>query len=203
MPFVQGSLVTLADTKLHLNIPATDTSNDVELQGFMDTASAIVGYEAGPITQTTFTETYTPSGSRIMLRQVPVVSVTSVVEYLGRISYTLTSQPPGSTVDNYGYSLDIPDAGLLVRRGGAGTETNFWGSPVVVVYVAGLATTPPDIRLAALEDIRDLYQQSQQGQRPGGSGSAAQSDQWGPERNRMFPRLAALLDRASRTQSIG
>lgn len=201
MPFVQGDLVTLSDVKTHLRIPTTDTSNDTQLQGFIDAASAIVGYEVGPVTTTSFTETHVPRGSRVIVDQVPIVSVTTITEYIGRTAYTLSLQPPGSTTDNWGYSIDLPDSGVIVRRDGAGIEIPFWGTPVVVTYTAGLASTPPDVKMAVLEDLRGLWQQTQQGQRPGGT-SGSTVDAWTVGPLRLFPRLAAVLERAGRTQSI-
>ena len=83
-------------------------------------------------------------------------------------------------------------------------ETPFWG-PVVVAYTAGIEDVSPDIRLAVLEDIRGLFQQTQQGMRPpafGGGGGPGGGDTWTVGPMRQFPRLAALLEGAGRTQSI-
>jgi hypothetical protein len=198
------ALVTIEDVHQHLNIPDTDMSHDVELQGFIDAATAFITYVAGDVIATDYAETYeTWRTDVIMLRHVPVLTVTSVIEYIGVMAYTLTSQPPGQTVDNYGYSLDFPDAGLLVRRSGVGTRTQFLGSPVVVNYTAGRATVPGDVRMATLEDIRGLYQLTQLGRRPAfGSTSANPSEDWRVGPLNLFPRLAALFDGPGRAQSI-
>lgn len=198
------TIVTMADVHGQLNIPDADTSHDAELQGYIDAAAAIVGYEVGPITPTQFVETHRPAGSTVMLDQSPIISVVSVVEYWGRLAHSLTLQPPGSTVDNFGFSVDLANAGMLVRRSSAGTEISFLGTPVVVTYVAGYSVVPADVRLAVLEDIRGLYQQTQQGGRPsltGGGGPAG--DAWSSGPTHLFPRLAHILSGPSRTQSVG
>lgn len=198
------ALVTLSDVHQHLNIPDTDTSHDVELGGFIDAATSFIQYVAGDVISASYTETYeTWRADTIMLRHVPVLTVTSVTEYIGVMAYTLTSQPPGSTVDNYGYSLDIPEAGLLIRRSAVGTRMPFLGPTVVVSYTAGRATVSGDIRMATLEDIRGLYQLTQQGGRPAfGTTTANPSEDWRVGPLKLFPRLAALLDGPGRAQSI-
>lgn len=198
------ALVTLADVHQHLNIPDTDTSHDVELGGFIDAATAFISYIAGDVIPADYTETYeTYRADTILLRHVPVLQVTSVTEYIGVMSFTLTEQPPGQTVDNYGYSLDLPSAGLLVRRSAVGTRTPFLGPNVMVTYTAGRATVAGDIRMATLEDIRGLYQLTQLGGRPlFGTAGTNPSEDWRVGPLKLFPRLAALLDGPGRTQSI-
>lgn len=197
-------LVNLSDAKAHLNIPGTDTSHDAELQGFIDAASEVVNYDAGPQTPMTYTETYRTAGrSRICLDHVPVIDVQSMTEYVGVQAWTLTLQPPGSTTDNYGFSIDIPEAGTIVRRSGAGTEINFFGPVVTVTYTAGQSSVRADVRMAVLEDIRGLYQQTQQGGKVGGGQiGAGGDDQWMAGPMHLFPRLTMLLEGRARTQSI-
>lgn len=196
-------LVTLEDAKEHLNI--TDSTHDVELQGFIDASTQFVTYITGPVVPTTFTnEVHDGGWPTIVLFNPPIISVQSVTEHLGPTSYALSLQPPGSTSDNYGYSLDDPESGILVRRSGAGTPMAFWGGrrSVVVTYLAGRATVPADIRMATLEDLRGLYQQTQQGGRPSYGSNVASDDSWSVGPMRLFPRLEALLEGPSRTQSI-
>jgi hypothetical protein len=157
------------------------------------------------LTSTQFTETRDGGNPVIMLDNCPVITIDSVTEYVGVISYPLTSQPPGSTVSMWGYSLDDPAAGKLVRRSSAGMPMPFLGGhgSVVITYHAGQSTLPADLTLAILEDIRGLYQQTQQGGRPGGGAiGAGGDDQWTAGPMHLFPRLAMLLDSGTRTQSI-
>lgn len=165
-------IVALADAKAQLNFRAGYVTDDVELQGFIDAATPIVEDIAGVILPRTITaETYDGGGPVIALRSVPVLSVTSVVEYLGTSAYTLTSQPQGAaSPNNYGYELVDPLRGILGRRGIAGDLTPFLGGQrgVVVSYVAGYQTVPANVRLGALRLVQHLWQNSQNGM--GGTG---------------------------------
>lgn len=198
------ALLTLAEVKDSLNIKADSTNHDVELQRYIDAATPQIEYITGPINPVQITEVHrVPRGSsRIALREPPVLSVVSVTEYIGLTAYTLTDQAPGATTSNYGFALDLPDAGILRRTSSVGTEMPFLGTNVTVVYMAGLASIPADVHLAAIEDVRGLYQQTQQPGRPQYGGAPATEDGWGAGPVMLFPRLAALLNRASRTQSI-
>lgn len=194
-----ADLVTLADTKAQLNIPASDTTQDAELAGYISAATSVVQWITGPILSTPYVgEVYDGTGSVIMLRNPPILTVDSVTEYLGRVAYTITAQPLGSTVDNYGYSLDDPASGKLTRRSAAGTPMSWLGgrSSVVVSYTAGRATIPADVRLAALLDIQDLWQKTQQGGRDQSS-----DDVWGGAPT-SFPRLRSELESTQRVVGI-
>lgn len=200
-------VVTLDDVKAHLNFPPGDPSHDLELQGFIDAATNVVAYLAGPVLSTSYTnEVHDGGWPIIMLYNPPILSVDSVVEYIGTMRYVLTEQPPGSTVDNYGFSLDDPASGKLVRRSAAGTVIPFWGERggVVVSYTAGRVSVPAEMRMAALEDIRGLYQGSQYAGRPSFAGVAVEEEDTyanaGPVRQ--FPRLEALLTSVRRLPGI-
>lgn len=164
------SLVTVAEAKAQLNIDSADTTYDTELQTYIDATTAVVEVLAGTVVPVTRTnEVYTPNGrSRIALRKTPIVSISSVKEYVGNTAYTLTSQPLASTTDNYGYDLVDSNGGILVRRGASGNEMPFLGD-VTVTYQAGYASTPANVKLAALELIQHWWQNSQQGFAQAGS----------------------------------
>ncbi|MEU6582754.1 hypothetical protein [Nocardia sp. NPDC046763] len=197
-------LVSMSDVYRHLNLDESDLAPMAELQGFIDAATPFVEYITGPMLPTTVTETYpvVVGQTQIMLRTCPVLSIQTVTEYLATVARTLTNQPRGSSTDNYGYSLDIASAGLLVRRGVVGVAIPFLGDTVVVSYTAGRATVPAHVRMAALEDIRGLWQQTQQGGNPRFGGDRAAEDGWTVGPIHLFPRLAALLEGTTRVQSI-
>lgn len=159
-------IVSIGDAKNFLGID--NNADDYRLQVFIDGLTPVIEQIAGPVIQRTVTEIHDGRTDTIMLRQPPVVSITSVDEFLGRADYTVTAQPLGQTVDNYGYSIDNPDIGLLVRRSSAGTAMPFLGGPrmVRVVYVAGRAMVPPNIKLAALTLVQLNYEPLTQGGRP-------------------------------------
>jgi hypothetical protein len=81
-----------------------------------------------------------------------------------------------------------------------GNPINFIGQTLVISYTAGLASIPADIKLAALEDIRAIWQQTQQGTRP--NFRSMEEDSWMPQDMRMFPRMAAILEGRKRTQAL-
>ena len=195
-----AALVSLTETKTHLNI--TTTNNDTQLQGFIDAAQAQADYWFGPTRRATYTnEVHDGGWPTIVLFNAPILSVTTIKEYIGVSEHDLTLQPPGSTVDNYGYSIDDPNSGIIVRRSAAGTPIPFFGGPrsIIVTYVAGSTSTAADIRMAMLEDIRGLWVQTQQARRPTGM---PDEDIWNAGPLRMFPRLAALSSGPSRIPSI-
>lgn len=198
-------LVDLDDVKDHLNIDSTDTSQDVELQGFIDAATVYIQNLVGPIMPVTFTETHSGGGSTICLFNPPVLSVTSVVEYVGVTGYTLTQVSLGGDIGAYSFSLDDPSSGILRRRYSGGLVGNFVGGDhnVVVTYDAGAAAIPADIRMAVLQDIAGLFEPSQRGTNPFlPGGDAAGNGPLNPIG--MFPRVAEILSAAStRLPGIG
>ena len=167
------SIVTVAEAKTHLNIPASDTSQDTEIQGFIDAAQPLIEDITGPVATASHTEYFDGGCSTIVLSWLPVVSVTSVTEYYGLSTFPLTNQPLGSQTDAFGYTLDAA-TGQITRRtfGGEAAQFAAGAKNVKVVYTAGLNSTPGNVRLAALELIRHLWQQSQQGGRPRFGGNA-------------------------------
>lgn len=198
-------LVTLDDVHDHLNIPYSDYSHDTELQGFIDAADDLIPYDTGPLVPTVITgEVHNEAAGRdrIVLYETPVISVEAVNEYVGPQVRALTSQPLGtSSFDNYGYSLDDLNHGVLYRRIGSGMLGSFFGY-VTVDYTAGRATVPAGIRMAVLEDIRGLYQQTQLGGRPAFGSSGAEDDTWNVGPMHMFPRLANLVEKYRRLPGL-
>lgn len=176
------ALLTLAETKTHLNIPTGDTSHDTEIQGFIDAATPVVEDITGNVTGTTYTaEEYDPHGLPfVVLRHVPVSSVTTIVEYWANTAYTLTQVADPSAGVAYSYTIDL-DSGRIVRRDSNAGVRNFpvGLGAVRVTYIAGRATVPANVRLGALEIVRHNYQLTQQGGRPA-FGGAAEDMSWTP-----------------------
>lgn len=175
-----STIVTLADVRPFLSITTVDANRDAKLQEIIDGTRPVIEDLAGYVVPQTFIESHDAGDVAIYLRRLPVLSVTSITELRGTTTATLTSQPVGSAVDNYGYTLENSDTGEIIRRGAASTPTPFggwwvggasswisWGiGKVQVTYVAGRSTVPTNIKLAALELIRHLWQMGQQGNRP-------------------------------------
>lgn len=173
------ALVTLTDVHNHLNIPTADTSHDTELQGFIDAAQPVVEDVVGPVVNVTLDEWYDGGGMFLSVRHRPIVSVTSVTEYIGTSTYTLTQCATPDLGTTYSYSFET--SGQIVRRSAGGGMRAFpdGTSNVRVVYVAGRATVPANIRMGTLEVIRHNYQLGQQGGRPA-FGGGAEDVAWTP-----------------------
>lgn len=202
-PDFSTPLVDLSEVKDHLNIPSTDTSQDAELQGFIEAASVYIQNITGPITPQQLTETHSGGGTTICLFHPPVLSVTSVVEYNASTGYTLNQATLGTDAGAYAYTLDDPKSGVIRRRYSGNLVGRFIGGDhnVVVTYMAGQATIPPDIRMAVLQDIAGIYQPSQLG--PSNS-MFPNPGQGNLNPISMFPRVAEVLSAVSmRVPAIG
>ncbi len=149
-PQASLALVSLADVKTHLNIPATNTTHDDELRGFLASVTDVIEDIVGVVARRTFVETYSGRGEpAILLRRRPVVSVTSVVE-------------SGVTVPPADYS--VTEAGVLTRV--TAYSAGRWTPGVdnlLVTYVAGRPSTPPSVLDGAKELIRINWRPQQGG----------------------------------------
>lgn len=135
-------LVSLSQVKAQLNIPATDTSNDAELQSYVDAATFPVEEACGRvIAQRTVIDELDAWGCSFLLRSVPVASLTAV-----------------SAVDG----SQTWDVNQLHVDGGTGEVTVLSGPDfrrrIQVTYVAGVSTVPPNVQLATLIIIQHLWQ---------------------------------------------
>jgi hypothetical protein len=166
-------IVSLTDAKDYLRKTAAFTGDDNELREFIDTSGEVVDYLAGPTINRTVTEYHSGPAKELFLRQWPVVSVASVVEWWpGGPSYTLTQESEiGVGGSGYDFTFD-PGGGSITRR------VNAWGycfppgvNNIKVTYVAGRRQPwPARIRMAGLEQIAYLWRSSQTGR---GAGRAA------------------------------
>lgn len=197
-------LVTLDEVIAHLNLEGDTSLDTVELQGFIDAATAYIQAATGPIVQQTYTEVHSGGGSTICVFHPPIVSVTSIVEYVGPVGYTLTEAELGTPAGAYSFSIDDPRSGIIRRRWQGGFTGPFVGGDhnIVVTYVAGRTEVPADIRMAVLQDIAGLYQPSQLGTNPYYDNNQAGNGPINPIG--MFPRVAAILsDTSKRLPGIG
>ncbi|MEV7394344.1 head-tail connector protein [Streptomyces sp. NPDC091215] len=172
------SIVTLADAKTQLNIPADNTNDDVELQGFVDAATAAVEQQLGTVVvPRTVVDQYDfgTGTTAFLLRAVPVISLTSIVSLDGSQSWTVTS--PVMHVD-----------------GPSGSVTVLSGPPLtgmaLVTHQAGLTAIGANTRLAAKIIIQHLWetQRGAVGVQLGGD-----TDNWSAGRGFAIPRRALEL----------
>lgn len=177
-----SAIMTVNDVKPRLGIDLTDTTRDAELVQFIAEISDVVEYIVGPVRAQTFTEWHKAGGDQILLMRRPVVAITSVVEYVGTVSYVLSQQTPGvDGLNAFGYFV-YPDEGIIERTAygmpcwfGAlpwlnakspawmvATQTRAGMGRVQVTYQAGRTVVPAHVLGGALELCRINYQQTQQ-----------------------------------------
>lgn len=188
-------LVSLADVKKHLGKSATDTSEDTELRDLIEAATPVIEKLTGPIVPRTVIEWHDGGRggrTRINARQRPVISVTSVKEYLGNVEYLLTEAASPAAASQFSFSLDA-ETGTITRRiaGGVGYPFPAGEQNIVVTYVAGFAVTPANVHTGALEVIRHVWQSTQQGGRPKFKGGQAVADDGATGRGYLLSYFAA------------
>jgi hypothetical protein len=203
---VAGPIVTLAEAKTHLNL--SSTAHDTELQLIVDAATPIVEDIVGPVMQETRTENHDGGGPFIVLRKRPVISVTSVVEYRGPITWTLTQASTPAVASTYSFTFEV-DTGRVVRRVVGGGTIPFYNGPgaVHVVYEAGNVATngtvPANFKLGALELIRHNYQLTQQPGHPAFAHTGMAEEQFYTPSGFAVPmRVIEILQAKKRAPSI-
>jgi len=152
------SAVTLAAAKSHLNIAVS--TNDGELQGFIDSAEAAIARRVGPLASTATTARVRGCSDALVLPKSPAVSLTSVTPADG-VALTLA--------DLYLDTL----AAVVTYDSGAAFTARYYD----VVYEAGRAECPDDLVLAVKELVRHLWS-TQRGptRRPGSTDSDSASN---------------------------
>lgn len=150
-----ATLVTADEAAVHLRAAGSiTTAADLDqLQWLCQVATEVVERDLGrPLTRRTVTEIRDGGGPLIVLRQTPVLSITSVVDY-------------GTTLDPADYTLD---GGILYRGSTSSYWTRFVGGrgAVVVTYVAGYLDPPKVARQVARSVVQSLWQSSQQASHP-------------------------------------
>lgn len=156
-PAVPVGIVSLADARAQLNLGATETADDDELRSFIGAATGAVERALGrAVVRRTVVERHEVCGtvSDLLLRQVPVLSLTSVVSADSSATWIVSNL----RVDS--------DTGLVTVTAG----DSFTG-PLDVTYQVGYAIIPDDYLLAALIIIQHLWetQRGAMGTVPGGS----------------------------------
>jgi hypothetical protein len=152
-----GMLVSVDEAIAHLRATTTITSapDREQVQWLCLVATDAIERDLDRIlVRRAVTEVHNGSQHAIILRHTPVISVTSVTE-------------SGVLVDPSGYLLD-PATGFLYRGTTSYANRFAWGyQNISVTYVAGYANPPRVARLAALNLVQSLYQQSQTAFHPG------------------------------------
>ncbi|MEH0442448.1 hypothetical protein QA811_01935 [Streptomyces sp. B21-102] len=171
-------IVSLAEARAHLNMEPSETADDDELRGFIGAATGAVEKALGrTLVRRAFVDRLDISGSvdSVLLRRVPVLSLTSVASADGATTWDIED-------------LRVDGAsGLVVATAGA----VFTGS-MDFAYQAGMAVIPDSYRLAGKIIVQHLWetQRGAMGVQLGGEGET-----WNPGRGYAIPRRALeLLD---------
>jgi len=168
------ALLTLQQVRDALNL-GSDTSHDTELELYVDAAAEHLVSRGVNLSSAQYTEDARFANGRILTRYWPVLTVVSLADDYG------TSYTSGFTIGDGRYDIEHDSIVSGVYR---------------VTYTAGFTPAPADLKIAALEDIRGLYQ-------PGQIGPAAAFGAFGVDSVdtgttyrpvRMWPRLDAWVD---------
>ena len=147
-----SALVTLTDLKASLNI--TRTTDDAELQTFLNAALAAVQKLVGPLTQQSVTEEIDEHTYRIVLTYTPAVSVQSV-----SIQPWMGAAPIDDTA---AWRLNTM-TGVLRRQVASGSLPFYGrGSIFTITYTVGRSDVPDDVNRAILMLAGELWR-SQRG----------------------------------------
>ncbi|MGZ4663593.1 MAG: hypothetical protein ACXV5Q_00705 [Frankiaceae bacterium] len=150
------SAVPLAEVKAHLQMDPNRTTNDFELQRFIDAAEAAISHRTGPLAPTETIERHDGGSRQIVLRQPRATALTALT-YADGTQATLTD-----------YDLDL---GTGILYWSYGTTGYFYAGPreITVTYLAGFDPLPEDLRHAVKELTRHLWetQRGNNSARPG------------------------------------
>ncbi|MCQ9178945.1 hypothetical protein KMT30_07845 [Streptomyces sp. IBSBF 2953] len=177
-PAVPDSIVSLAEARPHLNMGPGETSDDDELRGFSAAATRAVERQLGrTVVRRTITDRFhlSPGTREVMLRNVPVLSLTSAVSADGATTWNVADLRPDG------------ESGCVTVASGPRLS----GS-VDITYQAGMDVIPDDYRLAGKIIIGHLWetQRGAMGVQVGGD-----NESWMPGRGFAIPRRALeLLD---------
>lgn len=178
MPTVATPIVTLAQAKTQLGMDDDETF-DAQLTTFVAAASQMVVNRVGAVAGSPSLDEWHDGGSTdiLLYNEGPIQSVTSVTESFGSVVYTLSqiTLDSGSVTTPYGFTVDL-NLGLLVRRA-AGVAIPFADGEanIHITFVAGYATTPPDITQATLVLVQHLWETQRGPDRQGGRGTIDQT----------------------------
>ncbi len=143
-------LTTLERVRSHGSIRGT-ADDALLLEMIAGVSRMIQQYCGRNILQRTFTdERHRPNGNfeELILNQYPIIGTPLVIQD----GVTLT----------FGVDFEMEEEAGVLRRL-AGDQCTRWRGEVLVTYLAGYTSVPPDIRLAATKQVRHEYRQSMAG----------------------------------------
>lgn len=143
-------IISLDDARDALNLPSTTRTDDAELTRYIAaTTSVIETIVGGPVLAKSVVETHDGDGTTALNLYAYPTAITSVVE-------------DGTTLAASTYAVGT--GGVLWRRTGAWSDA--YPGNIVVTYTVGSNILPDNVRLAACEELRFLWQIGQTAARP-------------------------------------
>ena len=150
MTIVDG-LITLEEARASLGWATSDTSNDADLERYVEAATPVIENITGPLIARTGVVFKLDGGRTRLVLPTRFVTVTTLVE-------------SGVTVTDF---VPEPSAGIIT--GGTTESPRYFAHGVqniVVTVTTGAATIPANVNLATRELVRFLWQQGRQANIP-------------------------------------
>ncbi|MCA1572419.1 MAG: hypothetical protein LC798_19385 [Chloroflexi bacterium] len=161
-------VLTLDEAKRALNIPAADTTFDVEVASYVTAVSRRLDDLTGPIVVRTITnEPHDGGGTYVFPNHTPVLSVTTVTEWLSGTSQVLTAETTAASTTTDYFLAGVGTHGAHLRRRSSWSDMVFpWGAGnVVLTYVAGryatTAAVDPKFKQAAAKMLSLMWRGDQ------------------------------------------
>lgn len=155
------AIISLSDAKKHLRFPDDYTVDDEELRLFIESATALIEHEVGPVVPATHVE-IVEATETIVLAKAPVLDVVSVVP-----TFTV---PGGLDFGLPTYTLEAT-TGMLRQQPGCFSSWGFdygpapqvtpwlpYGLRLTVTYRAGRAAVPAPLQAAARIVVENLWE---------------------------------------------
>lgn len=153
VPPEDALLCTVEELKDQLD--KTSDADNAELLAYCKAVTAPIEHMCGTILPVTRTEIVTVNGNCIVLPDDRVVSVTSITGWSGGSSTPWTEEALSFT-SSYGFRVDT-SAGMIRALGG------WFSGDYEITYVAGFATVPTNVNLAARIIAANLWETQQSG----------------------------------------
>lgn len=139
-------IISLADARQAISSVTASTASDDDMRVYIAAVTPIIEDICGPVLLVTQTKTGDASDTVLVLPHSDVTVTAVTVDGVAAAADTWTANN---------------DAGIVYATG-----TSFGGDVLVVTYTAGAAIIPPNLRMAAREEVRFLWQIGKQGARP-------------------------------------
>lgn len=162
-------LLTLDEGKRALNIPLADTSFDTEVASYITAVSQRIDDLCGPVVKRTVTGEVQDGGSDVVFPTYsPVLSVTTVTEYLSGTGTALTAETLTTAGDYLVEDLGTHNSRIMRRSRFGGRP--FGAGKIAITYVAGrvndTASVSPKFKQGAAKMLSHMWKGDQ------GAGSA-------------------------------